>query len=146
MLAVLSEHLPAPLSAVLSKPVSRQLVRYVVAGLAVTQFAALIYSLLVVRLELEPLLANVVSTVCGVCAGYVVHSRWSFASGAAGSEHGKMLRFAVSTLVAFLFNSLAVWLLASRLHLSPLLPVPVMMFVTPWISFLVNRHWVFKAA
>jgi putative flippase GtrA len=112
----------------------------------VTQFAALIYSLLVVRGHLDALLANVVSTVCGVCAGYVVHSRWSFADGAATGESGKMLRFSVSTLAAFLLNSFSVWLLVSRLHLSPLTPVPVMMLATPWISFLVNRHWVFKAA
>ena len=32
------------------------------------------------------------------------------------------------------------------LQLPPLTPVPLMMFVTPWISFLLNRHWVFRAA
>jgi hypothetical protein len=31
-------------------------------------------------------------------------------------------------------------------RLPPLAPVPLMILVTPWISFLLNRHWVFKAA
>jgi hypothetical protein len=30
--------------------------------------------------------------------------------------------------------------------LPPLAPVPLMMLATPWISFLLNRYWVFRAA
>jgi putative flippase GtrA len=39
-----------------------------------------------------------------------------------------------------------VWFLVSTLHLPPLAPVPFMILATPWISFLLNRHWVFRAA
>jgi hypothetical protein len=61
---------------VLAHPASRQLLRYIFAGLLVTQFAALVYSLLVVRGGLSPYLANVGSTGCGLVAGYFIHSRW----------------------------------------------------------------------
>jgi putative flippase GtrA len=134
------------LSRVLAKPGARQLVRYAIAGLCVTQFAAAIYSALVLFLHVNALQANVVSTAFGLCAGYLVHSRWSFADGAAAAEHTKVGRFLLSALVAFIINSTWVWLLVSTLQLPPLTPVPLMMFVTPWISFLLNRHWVFRAA
>lgn len=138
--------LPAPVAELLQRPGARQLIRYVIAGFCVTQFAALIYSFLAVYVHVIPLLANVVSTAAGVCAGFVVHNQWSFAGGAAGDEYGKAARFGFATLLAFLFNSLFVFLLVTKMHLSPLAPVPIMMFVTPWVSFLANRYWVFKAA
>jgi putative flippase GtrA len=135
------------LSRVLAKPGARQLIRYAVAGLCVTQFAAAIYSALVLFLHVNALQANVVSTAFGLGAGYLAHSRWSFAGVAgAAAEHAKVARFLLSSLVAFIINSAWVWLLVSILHLPPLTPVPLMMFVTPWVSFLLNRHWVFRAA
>ena len=129
----------------LTSPAARQLIRYAIAGLCVTQFAAAIYSLLVIYARIEALEANLASTTCGLVAGYIVHSRWSFAGGAATGEHWKIARFLGSSLTAFLVNSAWVWLLVSVLQLPPLAPVPLMMFATPWISFLMNRYWVFKA-
>jgi putative flippase GtrA len=134
------------LSNLLARPGMKQLVRYAIAGVCVTQFAAAVYSALVLFWHLDALLANVVSTACGLTAGYVAHSRWSFAGGAARAEHAKIGRFLLSSLLAFLINSTWVWLLVKTLHQPPLTPVPLMMLVTPWISFLLNRHWVFKAA
>ena len=88
-----------------------------------------------------------VSTAFGLCAGYLAHSRWSFAGAAgAAAEHAKVGRFLLSALLAFIVNSTWVWLLVSILRLPPLTPVPLMMFVTPWMSFLLNRYWVFRAA
>ncbi len=128
-------------------PAQGNCVRYAIAGVCVTQFAAAIYSALVLFVHVNALQANVVSTAFGLCAGYLAHSRWSFA-GAAGAlaEHAKVGRFLLSSFLAFIINSAWVWLLVSTLQLPPLTPVPLMMFVTPWISFLLNRHWVFRAA
>jgi putative flippase GtrA len=135
------------LSRVLARPGAKQLVRYAIAGFCVTQLATVVYSALVLFLHVNALQANAVSTGFGLCAGYVAHSRWSFAgSGSGAAEHAKVGRFLLSSLVAFIINSTWVWLLVSILQLPPLTPVPLMMFVTPWISFLLNRHWVFRAA
>ena len=85
-------------------------------------------------------------TACGLCAGYVAHNYWSFANGTARDDPAKVGRFLTSAFLAFVVNTAWVWLLVSALGLPPLAPVPLMMFVTPWVSFFVNRHWVFKAA
>ncbi|MDQ3144141.1 MAG: GtrA family protein [Pseudomonadota bacterium] len=119
--------------------------RYAVAGFCVTQFAAAIYSALVFFLTFDPLKANALSTVCGLCAGYLAHSRWSFAVGSSDREHMQVGRFLLASLLAFLINSAWIWLLVGVMHLSPLAPVPLMMLATPCISFLLNRYWVFRA-
>jgi putative flippase GtrA len=129
----------------LATPAAKQLIRYAIAGFCVTQFAACVYSVLVLWLDIQPLAANVGSTACGLGAGYLGHSRWSFVGGAAEGEYTKIGRFLVTCLVAFLVNTMWIWLLVSTLRLPPLTPVPLMVLATPWISFLLNRHWVFRA-
>jgi putative flippase GtrA len=136
----------AGLNRLLEKPGARQLVRYAIAGFMVTQFSALIYSVVAMGFHVEPLVANVISTLCGVVVGYLVHDRWSFAGGAAANDAGKVARFLIATLLGFAVNSLWVWLLVTTLRFPPLAPVPLMMFATPWVSFFINRYWVFKAA
>ena len=134
------------IDALLAKPATRQFIRYVIAGFCVSQFAALIYSTLTLFVQLEPLKANVASTACRVTAGYLVHNYWSFAEGTARNDSSKLARFLTSAFLAFAVNTTWVWLLVRVLRFPPLAPVPLMMFVTPWASFFVNRHWVFKAA
>lgn len=147
MIAVrLLEQRSPRLAAVLMQPATQQLIRYAFAGLCVTQFAALVYSAVALMLRTDPLIANLVSTAFGMCAGYLVHSRWSFATGATGAESLQVGRFLLASLFAFLINSSWVLLLVNVMHLPALAPVPLMMLATPWISFLLNRHWVFKAA
>jgi putative flippase GtrA len=131
---------------VLARPATRQLIRYAVAGFCVTQLAAAIYSMLVLSLSMRPLEANLASTACGLAIGYAVHSRWSFAGGSPDAEHAKIARFLLGSFLAVLVNSAWVFLLVSIMHLPPLAPVPLMMFATPWLSFLLNRYWVFRAA
>jgi len=135
-----------PFASHLAKPGAKQFIRYVIAGFCISQFAALIYSTLTLFGQVAPLASNVVSTACGVSLGYVVHNYWSFADGTAPNDPSKIARFLTSAAINFAVNTIWVWLLVSVLKLPPLAPVPFMMFVTPWVSFFVNRHWVFKAA
>ena len=123
-----------------------QLVRYAVAGLGVTMFAAFIYTAAATLLGVPPLASNGVSSLCGVTASYAVHSRWSFAPDREGGEAGMMLRFLAAAAFAFALNSFWVWLATGLLHLPPIAPVPAMIFVTPLASFLLNRYWVFEVA
>ena len=122
-----------------------QLLRYAVAGLGVTALSTTVYSACAVLAHVPPLLANVCGYAVGLVAGYLVHSRWSFA-GAREDEAATIARFVGATLFGFGLNSFWVWLLTGFLHLPPLAPVPAMIGVTPLLSFLINRYWVFRAA
>jgi putative flippase GtrA len=123
-----------------------QLVRYAVAGLAVTCFAAAIYTAAAALFGVPPLVANAISALCGVTASYAVHRHWSFAPECDGGEAGMILRFLIGAAFAFTLNSLWVWLATGLLHLPPIAPVPAMILVTPFASFLLNRYWVFDVA
>jgi putative flippase GtrA len=135
-----------PFASFLAKPGAKQFVRYVIAGFCISQLAALIYSTLTLFAHVAPLASNCVSTACGVSLGYVVHNYWSFADGTAPNDPAKVARFLTSAAINLAVNTTWVWLFVSFLKLPALTPVPFMMFVTPWVSFFVNRHWVFKAA
>jgi putative flippase GtrA len=123
-----------------------QLARYAVAGLGVTILATSIYTAAATLLGVAPLAANAVSTLCGVAASYAVHRNWSFAPRREGGEAGMIARFLIGAAFAFALNSLWVWLATGLLHLPPIAPVPAMIFVTPFASFLLNRYWVFEVA
>ena len=142
---LIEQRLPG-VAPILAMPATRQLIRYAFAGFCITQLAACVYSGLVFFLHVDPLFANVLSTGCGLCAGYAVHSRWSFATATTTNEGWQVGRFLLASFIAFMVNTMWVWALVKNLHLPPLAPVPLMMLATPWISFLLNRHWVFKAA
>ena len=123
----------------------RQLLRFVVGGMAVTLFSAAIYAS-AVWLGVFPLAANVISHGCGMAAGYAVHSRWSFKADTADGERAMIVRFLIASAFAFLLNSLWVWIAVDLLRLHPLAPLPAMVVLTPLFSFAINRYWVFKAA
>jgi putative flippase GtrA len=123
----------------------RQLVRFVVAGMAVTLFSAAIYAS-VVDLGVAPLAANLVSHGCGMAVGYAVHSRWSFNADTHNGERAMIVRFLLASGFAFLLNSFWVWLAIDAMRLPPLAPLPAMVVLTPLCSFILNRTWVFRAA
>jgi putative flippase GtrA len=123
-----------------------QLVRFAIAGAGVTFFSVVIYSVAAAMLHVAPLAANSLSWMCGVVAGYLVHSRWSFAAERDGGEGRMFVRFLAVAAFGLALNSLWVWITTGLLHLHPLAPVPAMVFVTPVLSFLLNRYWVFEAA
>ena len=128
----------------LAHPASRQLIRYVIAGLLVTQFSAFIYLKLALQ-GIPPYFANVVSTGCGMIAGYTIHSRWSFKGGRKDSETFQVGRFLIAAAIAFSMNTFWIWLTVHQLGLPTYAPVPLMMAATPILSFLLNRYWVFRA-
>ena len=129
---------------VLAHPASRQLIRYIIAGLFVTWLATSVYSALVLH-HVDPFLANAGSTLVGLMVGYAVHSRWSFKGGRNDGEALQLGRFLISAGIAFAINSFWIWLIVKQLGFPPLAATPLMMAATPILSFLLNRYWVFRA-
>jgi putative flippase GtrA len=137
--------LAAALPPLVRGPAFAQLVRYGFAGLGVTALSIAVYSAAAILAHVPPVLANVCGYGAGLVGGYLVHSRWSFAA-RREDEAAMVVRFVGATLCGFALNSFWVWLLTGPMHLPPLAPVPAMVCVTPLLSFLVNRYWVFRAA
>lgn len=122
-----------------------QLVRFVAAGGLATAIYTLVYSPLAgFRLTSEQV-ANLCGYVVAAACGYLLHSRWSFRGHGAAPQQTSV-RFVAVSLISYGMNSFWVWLLTGDAMLAgpfwwPLIPV---LFVTPLVTFALNRLWVFS--
>ncbi len=137
--------LPLPLRRLVTSLAFGQLVRFAIGGFGVTLFSACVYLAAATGFGLHPLVANTASHLLGMLASYTVHSRWSFKEKEGAEELRMLFRFCIVSGAAFALNSFWVAVTTVLLALPPQAPVPLMIFVTPILSFLLNRYWVFEA-
>ncbi len=92
-----------------------------------------------------PLVANVAGYLAAMVSGYFLHSRWSFRGhGTRDDELRTSSRFFAVSLVSFGLNSVFVWVLTGPLLHGPTWwPLVPILFVTPLVTFALNRLWVF---
>ena len=121
-----------------------QLARFVVSGAFVTALGVAVYALVALVLHWHPQLGNFLSYVVAMATGYVMHSQWSFRDHGSERDHRTKVRFVIVSLISYALNSFWVWLLFTRLHLGRAWPIAPMLFVTPGVTFLLNRQWVFR--
>ncbi|MEA1015796.1 GtrA family protein [Sphingosinicella sp. LY1275] len=122
-----------------------QLIRYALTGGFITALGAALYWVTATFMGVHPLLANVLAYALCVAIGYVLHSRWSFRDhGSRDNPAKRTSRFFLVSLISFALNSLFVWILTGPLLDGPTWwPVLPMLFVTPLVTFALNRRWVF---
>ena len=121
-----------------------QLARFVVTGGFVTALGVGVYALVALVLHWDPQLGNFLAYVVAVATGYVMHSKWSFRGHGGERTHSTKLRFAAVSLISYALNSFWVWLLFTHLELGRAAPIVPMLFVTPVVTFVLNRKWVFR--
>ena len=121
-----------------------QLARFVVSGAFVTALGVAVYAIVALLLRWHPQLGNFLAYVVAVVTGYVMHSQWSFRGHGSERTHATKVRFAAVSVISYALNSLWVWLLFTRLHLGRAAPIAPMLFVTPAVTFTLNRYWVFR--
>jgi putative flippase GtrA len=124
-----------------------QLIRFGLVGGFVTGLYAVVYSPLAKFHVVSPQIANFCGYITAVLTGYVLHSRWSFRGhGNRDNPAGTTFRFFLVSLVSYALNAAFVFVLTDSKALGgpwwwPLIPI---VFVTPAITFLLNRYWVFR--
>ena len=121
-----------------------QLARFIVSGATVTALGVGVYALVALVLRWHPQLGNFLAYVVAMATGYLMHSRWSFRDHGGERTHGTKVRFIVVSLISYALNSFWVWLMTAALRLDPAWPILPMLFVTPAVTFLLNRQWVFR--
>ena len=120
-----------------------QLIRFGLVGGFVTALGAGVY-VVAAYAGVPPLLANVLAYVVGMATGYVLHSRVSFRGHNSSASAGRRTaRFVTVSLISLGMNSLFVWAMTGPLQLPLWSPVLPMLFVTPLVTFALNRRWVF---
>ena len=121
-----------------------QYLRFGLVGLFVTALGVAAYWVPATFFGVAPLLANLLGYAVAVAFGYVLHSRISFRGhGRRDRQAVRTMRFFVVSLVSLALNSLFVWVLTGPLDGPTWWPVIPMLFVTPLVTFSLNRQWVF---
>ena len=119
-----------------------QLVRFIISGAFVTALGVAVYALVALLLRWHPQIGNLLAYLVAMGTGYVMHSRWSFRGhGTRTSTTG--VKFIAVSLASLALNSFWVWLLTEPFGLYAAWPILPMLFVTPAVTFILNRHWVF---
>ena len=121
-----------------------QLARFVVSGAFVTALGVGVYALVALVLRWHPQLGNFLAYVVAMASGYIMHSRWSFRDHGGKRTQATKLRFVLVSVASLGLNSFWVWLLTNPLRLDPAWPILPMLFVTPAVTFVLNRYWVFR--
>ena len=121
-----------------------QLARFVLTGGFVTALGIAVYALVAIGLRWNPQLGNFLAYAVAVATGYVLHSKWSFRGHGSERTGSTKLRFATVSVISYALNSLWVWLLYTHLDLGRAAPILPMLFVTPVVTFVLNRQWVFR--
>lgn len=121
-----------------------QLARFIVSGAFVTALGVAVYALVAIGLRWHPQLGNFLAYVVAMATGYLMHSRWSFRDHGGKRTHGTKLRFVLVSVASLALNSFWVWLLYTQLDWGRGAPIVPMLFVTPAVTFVLNRQWVFR--
>ena len=119
-----------------------QLARFAVTGAFVTALGVGVYALVALVLRWHPQLGNFLAYVVAVASGYFMHSQWSFRGHGSERTHATRVRFAIVSIISYVLNSF--WLLYNYLDLGRAAPIAPMLFVTPAVTFTLNRQWVFR--
>ena len=121
-----------------------QLIRFVISGATVTALGVGVYALVALVVRWHPQVGNVLAYLVAMGTGYVMHSRWSFRDHGGERTHATKVRFVVVSLTSYALNSFWVWLLYTHLNWGRAAPIVPMLFVTPAVTFTLNRQWVFR--
>ena len=121
-----------------------QLIRFGLTGGLLTVLVAGGYWVGAALLGIEPMLSLTLNFLAFTGLGYVLHSRWSFKGHGTRDRAGvRTVRFLIVNSIGFGTNQFFVWLLVKQLGGPTWWPVIPIIFVTPFLTFALNRKWVF---
>jgi putative flippase GtrA len=122
-----------------------QIIRFGITGLALTIGVAGAYWAVAELLGVAPMISMTLVYLVFTGLGYVLHSQFSFRGhGGRDNPATRTARFFTVNTIGFLSNQFFVWLLVERLGGPTWWPVIPIIFVTPLLTFSLNRIWVFK--
>lgn len=126
------------------RTVLAQLARFVISGATVTALGVAVYALVALVLRWNPQLGNFLAYAVAMATGYMMHSKWSFRGHGGDRTHATKVRFIIVSLISYALNSFWVWLIYSHLQWGRAAPIAPMLFITPAVTFTLNRQWVFR--
>jgi len=124
--------------------IAGQALRFGASGVLLTILVAGGYWLLATPVGLDPMLSMTLAFLAVTGIGYLLHSRFSFRGhGGRDNTATRTARFFTVNVLGFLSNQFFVWLLVKQMGGPTWWPILPVLFVTPVLTFTLNRKWVF---
>ncbi len=121
-----------------------QLIRYALAGFAITVAVAASYWGVTEGLNIDPMISFTIVFLVFSVISYVTHGEFSFKGhGTRDQHHVRMGRFLAVNLLGYLVNQGFIWLLVKQLDGPTWWPTIPMVFVTPLLTFALHRRFVY---
>ena len=126
------------------RTVVAQAARYGFAGMVITVLFSASYWAVTEYLHIDPMISLTIVFLVFTVVSYFTHGAFSFhGHGERDRQHVRLVRFLVVNLIGFALNQLFVWLLVKHLGGPTWWPVVPFIFVTPLLTFVLHRRWVF---
>jgi len=120
------------------------LVRYALAGFAITLAAAGSYWAITDLLHVDPMVSYAIVFIVFSGISYITHGEYSFKGhGTRDRHHIRMGRFFAINVLGFLVNQGFIWLLVKQLDGPTWWPTIPMVFITPILTFALHRRFVY---
>jgi putative flippase GtrA len=121
-----------------------QLVRYALAGFAITLLVAGSYWAITDLLHVDPMVSFTLVFLVFSVISYVTHGEYSFRGhGDRDRHHIRLSRFLAVNILGFLINQGFIWLLVKQMNGPTWWSTVPMVFVTPLITFSLHRRFVY---
>jgi putative flippase GtrA len=116
--------------------------RFIAVGIAATLTHVLVAVFLIDGLGMRSAaLANAAAVIAGTAVSYAGNYFWTFRRG--GPHSVRLPRFLLAYLTVFGLNGLVMLVVADLAGVAYLIPLAAVIAVTPVVTFLLNRYWVF---
>lgn len=115
--------------------------RYALIGISGVALDMLLFFVLV-RLDVDPLLATTISTLAGIVNNYILNATFNFKTGLGG---GSAVRFLLVGLLGLVVAAASLQLLIDYAGFAPLTAKLVSLPCVLAAQFLANKYWSFKA-
>jgi putative flippase GtrA len=126
------------------RAVMLQLVRYGLAGLAITLAAAGSYWAITDLAHVDAMVSYGIVFLVFSGISYITHGEFSFRGhGTRDQHHIRMGRFFAINVLGFLVNQGFIWLLVKQLGGPTWWPTIPMVFLTPLLTFALHRRFVY---
>ena len=120
----------------------REIFIYGLVGLSALGVQSLIYLLLAGN-GAAPLLATLVGNSCGMLVSYFGHTIFTFKKTHKFSRK-EFIKFIITNVTGLALNSLFTILLVNIMHTHYSTVLYPQAFITPLVTFLISKFWVFK--
>ena len=119
-----------------------QMIRFAIVGLGLTLLYAAVYWPLA-EYVMWPVFAVLIAFGAAVSVGFFLHSRISFKGRGKAETAATKLQFLAVQTTGMLLNAIFTWLAVDVLGGPTWWPLVPATLVTPFVTFFLNRWWVF---